>query len=112
MRLLQSHSWPGNVRELFSVLESALIRAHGGNRIEAQHLSAEIREGERQGEDGSGGGLERYVPPASPSKERETILAALDEAGGVRSRAARILGMGRTTLWRKMREYGIVVEDR
>jgi DNA-binding NtrC family response regulator len=111
MRLLQFHSWPGNVRELFSVLESALIRAHGGNRIEAQHLSAEIREGEREREGESEGGLERYVPPASPSKERETILAALDEAGGVRSQAARILGMGRTTLWRKMREYGIVVED-
>ena len=111
MRLLQFHPWPGNVRELFSVLESALIRAHGGNRIEAQHLSAEIREGEREGEGESEGGLERYVPPASPSKERETILAALEEVGGIRSRAARILGMGRTTLWRKMREYGIVVED-
>jgi len=109
MRLLQSHSWPGNVRELFSVLESALIRAHGGNRIEAQHLPPEIREGEGQLE--SEGGLERYVSRESPSREQDTILAALEEAGGVRSRAARILGMGRTTLWRKMREYGIGMDE-
>jgi DNA-binding NtrC family response regulator len=111
MRLLQSHSWPGNVRELFSVMESALIRTHGGNRIEAQHLPPEVREGEKEGDGESEGGLERYVPPESASEERETILAALAEAGGVKSRAARILGMGRTTLWRKMKEYGIAVEE-
>ena len=42
---------------------------------------------------------------------REAILAALREASGVRARAARILGMGRTTLWRKMKEHGIEVEE-
>ncbi|MGW8266496.1 MAG: sigma-54-dependent transcriptional regulator [Longimicrobiales bacterium] len=111
MRLLQSYAWPGNVRELFSVLESALIRVHGGSRIEAQHLPAEVREGEKGGATDDEEGPERYVPPDSPGKERETILAALDEAAGVRSRAARILGMGRTTLWRKMKEYGIEMPE-
>lgn len=111
MRLLQSYSWPGNVRELFSVLESALIRIHGGTRIEAQHLPAEVREAEKGGAAEDEEGPERYVPPQSPGKERETILAALDEAEGVRSRAARILGMGRTTLWRKMKEYGIEMSE-
>ncbi len=111
MRLLQSYAWPGNVRELFSVLESALIRAQGSPRIEAQHLTAEVREGSRDGEAGVGPGASRYVPPEAPAREREAILSALREAGGVRSRAARILGMGRTTLWRKMKEYGIEVEE-
>lgn len=114
MRILQSHSWPGNVRELFSVLASARIQAQTGARIEAQHLPRDLREerqgstdGAAEGEDGGG----RYVPPGSPGRERETILAALEEADGVRSRAARTLGMGRTTLWRKMKEYGIQVEE-
>jgi two-component system response regulator HydG len=111
MRLLQSYHWPGNVRELFSVLESALIRAQGRPRIEAQHLTAEVREGNREGEAGSAPGTSRYVPSHAPAREREAILSALQEAGGVRSRAARILGMGRTTLWRKMKEYGIEVEE-
>jgi DNA-binding NtrC family response regulator len=89
MRLLQGYAWPGNVRELFAVLESALIRSG---------LTA-------------GGPAERYAQPDSPESERDAILAALTEAGGVRARAARILGMGRTTLWRKMREHGIEVEE-
>jgi DNA-binding NtrC family response regulator len=110
MRLLQSHPWPGNVRELFSVLESALIRSRERGRIEAQHLPDEIREGDREGVAEEDVGSGRYAPPDSPGTERETILAALEEAGGVRTRAARLLGMGRTTLWRKMREYGVDVE--
>ena len=107
MRLLQSHNWPGNVRELFSVLESALIRALEGSRIEAQHLPNEIRDAKPENDGESDEEHDRYIQPQSTAAERESILAALTEAGGVRSRAARILGMGRTTLWRKMREYGI-----
>ena len=111
MRLLQAHSWPGNVRELFSVLESALIRAQDGFRIEAQHLPAGIREVEREEEHPGVEGLDRYVQSGPAGAEREIILAALQEAGGVRSRAARKLGMGRTTLWRKMKEYGIEMDE-
>jgi DNA-binding NtrC family response regulator len=39
--------------------------------------------------------------------ERTTITEALRAAGGVRARAADLLGMGRTTLWRKMKAYGL-----
>jgi two-component system response regulator HydG len=105
MRLLQTHPWPGNVRELFSVLESAIIRGGEGRRIEAQHLPPEIREahgGAPARED-----LTRYSQTISAEAEREVILAALEESGGNRSEAAKRLGMGRTTLWRKMKVYGI-----
>lgn len=111
MRLLQSHDWPGNVRELFSVLESAHIRSQDTGRIEAQHLPRELREGSKNEFRGEDEEADRYVPPDSPGAEREAVLAALDEAGGARSRAARILGMSRTTLWRKMKEYGIQVDE-
>jgi DNA-binding NtrC family response regulator len=107
MRLLQAHSWPGNVRELFSVLESAAIRAGEGARIEAQHLPPEIRGGQRDGTSNIPTEVDRYTMEGSRDAERETILAALEEANGNRTKAARILGMGRTTLWRKLKEYGI-----
>jgi DNA-binding NtrC family response regulator len=101
MRLLRAHDWPGNVRELFGVVESAAIRA-GGARIEAQHLPPEIRDPL-----GAAAGDDRRYRPISPEEERTAIVAALEEADGSRTRAAEILGMSRTTLWRRMKDFGI-----
>ena len=104
MRLLQAYEWPGNVRELFSALESASIQAEG-RRIEAQHLPPEIRSGPNEA--GVTKDFERYRQEGSDRDEREAIRIALEEAEGVRSRAADLLGMSRTTLWRKMKTYGL-----
>jgi two-component system response regulator HydG len=101
-RLLRAHDWPGNVRELFSVVESASIRS-GSPRIEAQHLPPSIRD---PGGAGSTRREERYRSLV-PDEERQAIVGALEEADGSRSRAAEILGMSRTTLWRRMKEYGL-----
>jgi DNA-binding NtrC family response regulator len=103
MRLLQAYSWPGNVRELFSVLECAALGASEG-RIDAQHLPAEVRSIATQGHDTL---MARYRTAVGGEDERARILAALDAAHGVRARAAEILGMGRTTLWRKLRQLGL-----
>jgi transcriptional regulator of acetoin/glycerol metabolism len=100
MRLLRQYTWPGNVRQLMAALESAAISAGDSGRIEAQHLPDEIREAQ----DSSGA---RYKASAPPDDERAAIEGALAHTGGVLSRAADLLGMGRTTLWRKMRAYGI-----
>lgn len=103
MRLLQAYDWPGNVRELFSVLESARIYSAGA-RIEAQHLPAEVR---------LDGGRPRPEAPrysarlVSGEDEAKAIRSALDDAEGVRARAAELLGMSRTSLWRKMKEHRI-----
>ena len=102
MRALRAHAWPGNVRELFAALESAAIRADG-DRIDAHHLPPEIR----AGRDANGPPSERYRAGQLEDDERANILVALELAEGSRSRAAEIMGMGRTTLWRKMRRYGI-----
>jgi two-component system, NtrC family, response regulator AtoC len=102
MRLLRAYPWPGNVRELFAAIESASIRA-GGARIDAQHLSEEIR----------GAGIDerdaraRYRASDDAAGEREAIRAALELTDGVVSRAAELLGMGRTTLWRKMKTHDL-----
>jgi DNA-binding NtrC family response regulator len=110
VQVLRGHHWPGNVRELFAALESAAIQADG-RRIEAHHLPAEIRRRvERTSDLAFGIDAEeeaRYRATVEPNEERSLIAAALDEAGGARTRAAEILGMSRTTLWRKIREYGL-----
>jgi two-component system response regulator HydG len=105
MRTLRAYAWPGNVRELLAVLESAAIRTDG-DRIEAQHLPEEVRSAlERPALP-----AERYRPAVRADDERSAILAALEQAGGNRARVSEMLGMGRTTLWRKMKQYGIVGE--
>jgi len=102
MRLLRAYTWPGNVRELFTAIESASIRAAGG-RIEAQHLPSDVR-----GADGDAfESRSRYRMPVDPIAERETIEAALGLAEGGLTRAAELLGMGRTTLWRKVKAHNL-----
>jgi len=108
MRMLQSYDWPGNVRELIAVLEAAAIRS-GGARIEAQHLPPEVRSsvGSVAVSEGEGASAkDRYRAPAEEA-ERATLLDALERAGGVRAKAAELLGMGRTTLWRKLKQHGL-----
>jgi DNA-binding NtrC family response regulator len=104
MRALLAHPWPGNVRQLLSALESARIRS-GGGPIQAHHLPEEIRRGGERS--GATEGDDRYRQRSDDATERDRILDALERADGVRVRAAELLGMGRTTLWRKMKEYGI-----
>ena len=105
LRLMRAYPWPGNVRELLSALESAIIRA-GEARVEAQHLPREVR----AFSDDLGQGLHRYRMEDAPEEERDKIVRALEEAEGVRARAAELLGMGRTTLWRKMKQYDLEEE--
>jgi len=106
MRLLRAYDWPGNVRELFGVVESSAIRA-GGTRVEAQHLPASVRDPAAAGGAGSG---KRYRA-GEEGDERGAIEAALASAEGSRTKAAEILGMSRTTLWRRMRDFGIEAEE-
>jgi two-component system response regulator AtoC len=111
VELLRRYDWPGNVRELLAAIEHACIVCEGG-RVLPHHLPEEIREGasgepkadadDRAATDGS----RRYQAP-DPEEEREAIRQALEEAAGNRTRAAAALGMGRTTLWQKLKEYGL-----
>lgn len=98
MRLLMNHRWPGNVRELENALEHAMVLSRG-RAIEAAHLPPELNRGPV---------VKRAQDVPLHSEEEKTMLAeALREAGWNRSRAARMLGIDRTTLWRKIREYGL-----
>jgi len=92
---LVDHDWPGNVRELRSAVQYALIKSKG-DMIDVPHLSADLRariERPRTlAEDGRGRSLGRL----STSSVREALAAT----GGNKVRAARVLGVGRATLYR------------
>ncbi|CAN5733718.1 sigma-54-dependent response regulator transcription factor ZraR [soil metagenome] len=110
VELLKSYDWPGNVRELMAAVEHACI-VSGGKRILPCHLPPEILE-RADGEDvgaadaAPSDASKRYQAP-DPNQEREAIRLALEEAQGNRTRAAAALGMGRTTLWQKLKAYGL-----
>ncbi|MBI4799833.1 MAG: sigma 54-interacting transcriptional regulator [Desulfarculus sp.] len=105
MRLLMDYAWPGNVRELERVLEHAFVFVKGPV-IFLKHLPDMD---EFQGGSGQEGREQSSQAPQAPPEEgeRERIRAALLQAGGRRAPAALLLGLSRTSLWRRMRELGL-----
>ena len=95
-----AYPWPGNVRELRNVVELAFAVGLG-DMLGWDELPPELR-----GVPPPVGLIERGEPSLL-SLEREQILAALRTCRGRKGRAAEVLGMSRTTLWRKMREHGL-----
>jgi PAS domain S-box-containing protein len=104
MAVLMRHRWPGNVRELENALEHALVLSHG-RPVLASHLPPELSGAEAVAQ----GGL-RSVTLHSPA-EKELLAEALARSGWNRTRAARRLGIDRSTLWRKIREYNLAPND-
>ncbi len=104
MARLMNHRWPGNVRELENALEHALVLSRKGT-IRAEHLPPEIaREG--------AGAPDLKSVRGDQRREQDLLLEALEATGWNRTRAARRLGIDRSTLWRKMKIHGIEPEDR
>ncbi|WP_239572679.1 sigma-54-dependent Fis family transcriptional regulator [Geodermatophilus bullaregiensis] len=91
--LLVSWPWPGNLAELRNTVGLLARRAAGGT-VETDDLPDELR-------------TSRRTVGLLQSAEREAVAEALRAACGNRSRAAQALGIGRNTLYRKMREFGI-----
>lgn len=102
MQILLNYDYPGNVRELENILEHALIICREAV-IQPDHLPDYVR----QTKSVSDASPAQIVPAAAPAPELRRILEALEKTGGHRHKAARELGMERTTLWRKMKKYGI-----
>lgn len=110
MEIILEHPWPGNVRELENALCAAAVFARG-DVILPEHLPSDVRLGRsarRAGEErGRRRGAERYSAPGGPGREAEMIRAALRDANGNKTEAARVLGMSRSTLWAKLQRYGM-----
>jgi DNA-binding NtrC family response regulator len=101
MNLLQEYSWPGNVRQLRNAIEG-LVVMNNGREIGPRDLPEELR---REG--GARAALAVRVGMTMDEIEREAIRATLAAQDGNRAQTAKILGIGRKTLYRKMEEYGI-----
>jgi transcriptional regulator with GAF, ATPase, and Fis domain len=97
---LLDYAWPGNVRELLN--EVARLAAFPGSEVTAEMLSPTIRAAA-----GTGGATPEALRRASLHAERAVIEAALRQAGGNRSRAAKLLGVSRYGLYKKMLRCGI-----
>lgn len=96
---LKEFSWPGNIRQMGHVIRRAIALAGPGERIRSMHLPEEVRRAQPDAVKQGSASLERA--------EQEAVRSALRECSGNITAAARILGVGRPTLYRKMRTYNI-----
>jgi DNA-binding NtrC family response regulator len=103
MQQLMAYDWPGNVRQLMNAAQNMLILAEG-DRVEPRHLPPEIAE-----QSGASGGGEQHVPAGMSldQLEKQAIRNALRIHAGNREAAAKMLGIGERTLYRKLKEYGL-----
>ncbi len=96
-KLLSECPWPGNVRQLQHLLERLVILAPGG-RIDADAIEDALRDSS---------GEEAVATESLKDTEREQILKVLEATNNNKSRAAKILGIERKTLYRKLERMGI-----
>jgi PAS domain S-box-containing protein len=94
--MLMQYTWPGNVRELKSALEFAVIRCKG-SVIHADDLPPEILTS----------AYPQQLPGATHQDEKNRLLVALEHVKGNRAAAARLLGISRATLYRRLASLGI-----
>lgn len=101
---LLAHAWPGNVRELRNVLERA-VNYSTGRVLELDALPYYLRQGQ-------GPGMARLnhttVGRQKEHLDRDVLLAALEAHGGNKSAAAKALGISRSWLYEKMRQYDLL----
>jgi two-component system response regulator HydG len=97
---LMSYDWPGNVRELENCIQRA-VSLGSGTFIQMQDLpSAMLYQLARQS-------ASRQDQGTLQALEQQAIRQALQATGGDRVRAAKLLGIGKTTIYRKLKAYGI-----
>ncbi len=105
MAALVRYPFPGNVRELRNVLAYAYV-VGDGPRLELSHLPPEVVAAKVVESPWNAGNAAAFPGAEGPDAER--IAAALERTGGSREQAARLLGLSRVTLWRRMRELGLL----
>jgi two-component system response regulator HydG len=102
---MMAYDWPGNVRELENCLERTYAFT-SGPLIHATDLPREVANlpaTETSIGNGNGSSRGKIIPMAQ--LEKQTILSAITELNGDKLQAARLLGIGKTTLYRKLKDY-------
>ena len=102
MTALMQYDWPGNVRQLINAVQNAVIVCDA-EKIEPRHLPPELA----QGGEGSAAGSVDTAGLSLDQLEKQAIRNALQIHAGNREKAAKMLGIGERTLYRKLNEYGL-----
>ncbi|MGB9689210.1 helix-turn-helix domain-containing protein, partial [Thermogutta sp.] len=105
-RRLQMYSWPGNVRELRNVIESMTVVDYDGI-LDVDDLPEQFADGDTRRTDANNVSLAALVGKPLEEIEKMFIAETLRATGGNREEAARLLGIGERTLYRKIKEYGL-----
>ncbi|MFT3686301.1 MAG: sigma-54 dependent transcriptional regulator [Phycisphaerales bacterium] len=116
MMRLAAYSWPGNVRQLLNVVQNLIVAAIGeGNdpnalTLDVRHIPDDVRAASADAADdelGSAGGGGSLAGTPLEQLEKRAIRETLRATGGNREAAAKSLGIGERTLYRKLKEYGL-----
>jgi len=102
--LLVRYDWPGNVRELRNAIENMVLLTRG-DVLDVEDLPEHVREA--TGTSSTPSGHMELAGHSLAEVERALIEANLELVGGNRQKAAKILGIGERTLYRKLKEYGV-----
>ena len=100
MVALMDYDWPGNVRELQNAIQFAYVKCRGANIITVDDLPLELREMAPKVINVPG--LAETPPSLEAKLTREAIDKAIEKAKGNKSKAAKILGISRATLYRHL----------
>jgi two-component system response regulator HydG len=105
-KVLRAHQWPGNVRELKNTIESMVV-VDTDNVIDLDDLTDDLQAAGSSVKGIAAEGLDSLVGKTLEEIEKHYIAENLKVTGGNREEAARLLGIGERTLYRKIKEYKI-----
>lgn len=106
MQAFTHYSWPGNIRELKSALEYAFTVADA-DQIDLAHIPPRVKETTQTTAVFSS----ETAPPWPVESEKSALIHALQQTGGNQSKAARLLGISRVTVWNRIKKYGIDLDS-
>ena len=104
MAVLEGYSWPGNIRELENMVARAVVLAHA-KKIDVDSLPEELQKSRNV--KAHAGGNNNTLKNMMAEPERDVIRKMLEESRGNKKKAALKLGINRTTLYNKIKKYGL-----